>query len=696
MSAGASQFDQSTFKPLPSTPPAATPAQPAPHPDASQFDTTTFKPLNATTTPAAAPASTPGADVHATPWYSKIAPAILKYTPSPTSLLPGYNMGVVKAAAQVPNTLVGWLDSLSNKAADLTGTPHDKPMRPMVEHAEETVLPGVTSSPMTPGEHVGAVGEQLSEWLYGEGEAKAMYEALPLAQRMKKLASVTGFLEKHPELAAKVSEALKSGVARVAGRSAAAGAGTGTQALLHGATPEEAGTAALEGAGGTLTMEGATRAFQVAQEAAVARHAAEEAHAAAPGVTAARTAADTAGRQATAQQGVKDVAQKATQNALDRLNEARQPTTVTRPGQTIPARAGAATIDQGIQSAAERARLGSRGAVVPESILPSNPIVDELGTRAALVPGRIWDQVGNAAQEIEHPPNFAPVDAATTAADTNSFGHGAEKIREAAQPVYTALDQATGGEFAKLQRARSVAYRANDYAKVEATDAAIDDLLKKKPDTVRAADYESAKSAWRDSKVLDRLHNAVENSFNGISEERAAQPGAGPRLLKSGTKEGGSLQLRLGGLLNKSSKMRDEVTRVIGTEGIANLDRASNIVSNPVLAARAQEIADEVAKEFPKPPEPHPVATAIRDSITGAAAGSAIAHGTGLPYSLAAPAGAAAVNTGRYVLRTMVTNPTVGKIMMYAVEHNIPAKAAASAVMNELQRQMADEQEVKP
>ena len=206
-------------------------------------------------------------------------------------------------------------------------------------------------------------------------------------------------------------------------------------------------------------------------------------------------------------------------------------------------------------------------------MVPKNPAVEELGAQAATIPGRIWDEVAAPATEETTPPNFAPVDAGAIAADTNSFGHAAEKVREAAQPVYAALDAATDGRFAKLQKARATAYRANNFDKVDTIESQIDELLAKKPDQVNGTDYAAARSAWRDSKVLDRLHAVTEGAFNGISEAAAAEPGTSARELRGGSGGPGTLQTRLGTFLRSEKNVRD-AQRVIGPDGVANLYRA--------------------------------------------------------------------------------------------------------------------------
>ena len=511
------------------------------------------------------------------------------------------------------------------------------------------MLPGVASAPEGVGENVGAIAEQLTEWLYGEGEARKAFEGLSAAEKMKTIADTAKTVEKTPALAAKIGQMIR--------RSLATGAGAATQAAAHGSDLEDTVKAGLLGAGGTAVLETGGMALSAARRAAAAP----------------------AARQAAAQAGVKDVARDATEAALNRINEARQPQTIStpigKPSAAIPARAGAATIDQGITTAAQRAQLGSRADVVPSRLLPSNPIVDEIGNRAALVPGRIWDEVGNPAldlaQESTKGPNFEPVDARAEAADTGSFGHGAEKIREAAKPVYDAIDTATGGKFNELQAARSAAYRAGDAEAVTKADGAIDSLLDSAKG-VDKPDLMAARSAWKDSKVLDKLHNTVEGAFNGISEEMAAQPGTGERLLRTGNSQGSSLQSRLGILFRKPGTLAD-AERVIGKEGVTNLYRSAALVSEPATKSLTMTMAQATAR------------------LLGSAALGGIAHQMGVPAALSIPAGVAAEEGTRLVLRKMVTSPRIGQMMDFAVRNNVSPKVAAGLIAAEMQRERGED-----
>jgi hypothetical protein len=600
--------------------------------------------------------------------------------------------GALKSAVQVPNTLVGWLDAITDKAARMTGAknPESGDVKPRLEKVENAVAPGVTNPIHGFDQGTGGFAETLAEWLYGEGEARAGFEALSQSQKMEKVAKAAKFIEEHPALAGTL-------------RAAATGAGSGGQAAAHGATAGQAAEAAAAGglAGGAGELIAGTGS--AARNAETTRQAMTAAHEAAPGVLAERTAAEGAARQATAQTQIHSVAQQATKDALERLNATREPVTVQtplgKPSANIPARVGADSIDQGIASARAKANLGSSASAVPDRLMPQNPIVQELGSRAALVPDRIWNEIpGSEGMHVETqvPPNFAQVDAAKEAAGVSSFGEAAEKIRQAAQPVYKQLDSATGGEFNKLRMARTAAYKSGNEAARREADLGIEKLLADKPKGVSSEDYATAKSAWADTKTLDRLHQAVEGSFNGISEDMAAQSGTGERLLRGGNSQGSTLQINLGRLL-RSRDMAGRIEGLIGKEGIANLYRASALVSNPEMKKATASLAEQVAAEFPAPAKDgalHRVAGGAAGGSVGAAIGHAIGGqpGGAAGFAVGSAAGAALSDGARDVMRKMVMSPRVGQLMDFAVRNHVGSKVAAAAVAAQIRREQPQEE----
>lgn len=507
--------------------------------------------------------------------------------------------GALKNAAQVPNTIVGWLDSIASKAAEVTGTGPEKPMRPTVEKAENAIAPGITNPTHGGDQAAGGFFENIAEWLYGEGEARAGFEALTKSQQMGKITQVTKFLEEHPVIASSL-------------RSAAMGAGSGAQAAVHGATPGEAGEAAVTGG----VLGGAGEAIDAGlgaiRGAGAAREVAAAGHAAAPQVLAQRTAAEGATRQAAAQQGVKDVVGRATNDAIERFN-----------------------------------------------------------TGMAKVPG-FTEAVAPAAPK--------------------TFAEGSEAIKQAVRPLYEKADAVAGykGKLQPLMDQHEELLKAGDYAGAQKVEVKIDGLLDERGPDITPAEQATMRMGWRDAKVLDTLHAATESAFNGISEEMAAEPGASARRLKAGTKEGGSLQLNIGRALSSPAKAK-EVYRVIGKDGVANLYRASHLVSNPEMAKATVALAEQVAQQFPAPAESklHRVVGGAVGASLGVAVGDAVGGhaGAAAGAALGGTAGGALSGGARDVMRKMVMSPRVGQLMDFAVRNNVSPRIAAAAVAAEIQRE---------
>ncbi len=558
--------------------------------------------------------------------------------------------GALKSAVQVPNTLAGWLDAIVDKAAGHPAQPLTT-FKSGLEKAENAVAPGVTNPTHGFDQAAGGFAETLGEWLYGEGEARTAYEALSQSEKLAKVAQAAKFIEQHPPLAAAL-------------RTAAVGGGSGAQAMLHGATPTEAAEAAAVGGG----IAGAGEAIGA-------------------GIGAVRSAiAAREGVQAAAQGQIRDVAQKATQDALERLNATREPATVQTqivpPHAAIPAREGADSIDQGINAARAKAQLGSMANTIPDRLMPQNPIVQELGPRAALVPDRIWGEIPATEGmhvESEVPPNFARIEnPADEASSVRSFGDAAEKIREHALPVYEQLNAATGGKFNELRMARTAAYKSGNVAARREADLGIEKLLADKPKGVSAEDYATAKSAWKDTKTLDRIHDAVERSFNGISEDLAADPQTSERLLRTNSAGGATLQDSLGNLL-RGRDMPARVEGVIGKEGLLNLYRAANLISNSATKTATMKLAEGVSNLL---------GAGVGGGI-GAGIGHAIAGPTGgeIGFGAGAYAGKMLTSGARDVMRKMAMSPRVGQLMDFAVRNNVSLKIAAAAVAAEIRRE---------
>ena len=117
-------------------------------------------------------------------------------------------------------------------------------------------------------------------------------------------------------------------------------------------------------------------------------------------------------------------------------------------------------------------------------------------------------------------------------------------------------------------------------------------------------------------------------------------------------------------------------------------------MSNPETAKATQEIADEVAKQFPAPKPPG----VGRKVVDGAGLCrwrsnrcGQLAAAWELPawaaYPVGVAGGAGVAEGARFVLRRMLTSPRVGQLMEYAVQNRVSPKIAAGLISAQIQRE---------
>ena len=559
------------------------------------------------------------------------------------------------------SSLIGRYSPLApqtNAAPTAAGdSPLDK-VTPMIRQVVSKYLPSLAGDPQGYAEKTGAAASQLLQFAYGEGEARKMIEGMSFADKLSEGGKIAKMLEKYPNLARYAH--LAPAVAKTAAASGAAGTGV---AVAHGAGPAEALEQGAMAAGTAGLTEGVLGGVGAAREN-VARYQTApkvlaEKTAAAQTAGEAKTAAMRLERQAEAQGKIKNIAQDAVRGSVGRINEARTPITVDT---TIPAREGADTISEGIA-------------------IPASTVGEISG------PGKT---VG---------PNFEPINADAAAQNVGSFKDAADQVEAAAKPVYNKIDAATDGQFWKLKNQIRKGYATGDRDMVMQGTQGLDELLKQPLPGVNGTDYRAAKTAFHDSKILDRLHSVVEGSFNGISEEDAASTGIA-RELNVGQKNG-TLRSRLGKFIDNPPKGMDRpaLERVIGPDGVKGLYTASHLTSTPELAAKTKEIAEETAKEvqrltqqnaaqFPAP------AFAKGGNDFGHLTGTGVAGGiAGHMLGMGYEGGASAALSARYVLRKMVMDPAVGDMMKYAVDYGANPQRAAKTIAALITAEMQSQQE---
>jgi hypothetical protein len=380
-------------------------------------------------------------------------------------------------------------------------------------------------------------------------------------------------------------------------------------------------------------------------------------------------------QQAGGQQAIKNVARKATEDSINRVNASRQPTIETQTQELTPVPSKQKALGTGTPAPANR-QLGAG---------------EELATNDQLATGEETQATGGAAQkppkitasvDVEKPANIKPADAKAAAKQVNSFGDAADQIEAAAKPVYQKLDEVSEGEFTGMREQRKAALKvlrqpnsmeawtkAQD--SLDAADSSIDAMFEKHKDVISKEDWKSANSAWRDAKVLDRLHATVEGAFNGVKEDVAQRTGI-PRTLK-----GGQLTKRLGDLLEKQ---KPDVERVIGKEGVDNLYKVADLLTNKPrqFHEATQNIARYMAHRFG----------------AGAVAGGAIGHFVpGVGTGTGALVGAGAQDALRHVMHSAATNPRVAGLITNAIKAGSTAKVYGPLIANAIDKEDQGEEQ---
>jgi hypothetical protein len=250
----------------------------------------------------------------------------------------------------------------------------------------------------------------------------------------------------------------------------------------------------------------------------------------------------------------------------------------------------------------------------------------------------------------ERPPNFEPIDAKGEAQQVSSFGEAAEKIREHAKPVYQRLDAATNGKFTELRVARDAAYASEDYKAAYAAEKQIeklfDDAVVERQ--IDRLDYKTVKSAWRTSKILDAVHDAVSRGFN-IEDAKLAEDAGVWRGISGGKLQNG---------INRLTKEygTEAINEVLGSDGMRGLQRTASLLQTPRYAQQYGQVIGHVA-----------------DDVASTAAN--------------APGAPKTVQWARnLVLHRIATDPKFSKFVEYAVKNRVPQSMSIgilSGLMNQ-------------
>lgn len=267
---------------------------------------------------------------------------------------------------------------------------------------------------------------------------------------------------------------------------------------------------------------------------------------------------------------------------------------------------------------------------------------------------------------------LGPVDPAAAVDQVRTWGDAADQIQAAVKPVYATLDQASNGDFVKLNgQAKQALKVMRSATSVEAYDAAeqryreasggIDDLITRHAGDVNREDYQAAKLAWRASSRMNELHAVFERMMNGITSEESEQ--GFTRTMTGRTKQ-------LQNYLDKGEN-RAQIEELIGKDGITNLKQITELLAKPGSTRSTADVLRNTVKELGR----HTMFGG-----GGGAIGGAIAQHFGLPAYEGAITGVALTEAMREVMRQAAINPRVGQLVDYAARNGVDPKVYAPLI----------------
>jgi hypothetical protein len=256
----------------------------------------------------------------------------------------------------------------------------------------------------------------------------------------------------------------------------------------------------------------------------------------------------------------------------------------------------------------------------------------------------------------------------TASEDIISFGDAAKEVQSAAKPTFAKLDELSNGQFNvarnELNNATKVARRATSVADLEAAEKAastaqgkIDDIISKSAGKIAPEDLDNAKSAWRTSKVLEKLHGKIDGAYS--APQAASEISGASRTLELP---------KLQGRLNAAFKEipQADLHSVLGKEGTANLYSLAQLGADPLKAKSLSDVA-------------HALGEHLGIGGAGLAVGALAGH--------AIPGGSAALG-----IHFLYAHPELGKYVAQALSKGTNPKLVVPAVVQLLDSQREQNQ----
>jgi hypothetical protein len=585
-------------------------------------------------------------------------------------------------------------------------------------------------------EHIGDFAEGAGEVLLPEtwaGKAAEVPEAINAGDRLMQLAKNMKVLTQNPglQMLAKVGLVTLKNSAQTFAKTGGDVEATRNAALTSAAL----GTAGEFIGQGAKYVSGALRPTTEAIEGETMPVLASQ-RANAPLITKAIPKVETLAKIEAAQQSVPDKAikngaQRAIKNVLDKVNETRQiqgpvEESGVQPGQykfsvdrydprtdyepigrtqqqlgpaaaAIPERvAGEPTT---VSDAALRARqLGATAATVPEQSFTgpassaatkfetTDPnVAQKMLTEAQTIAenpdigprlrGRVEQRIEDLTNQLDEyhsaratAPNFKPIDTASAIADTTDYRTAGDLMQNSVADVYKRMAQATDGESAILQQ--QPRWKSAQR---------LDELFNEHQGKFSRTEWDATNEAYRKGFVAKELHNAIQKGFNISPETEAATAdlATGPRRFTGSTKIGNDLDKVI-------DENPDDVRDMIGDQGIRSLRRMNALFKGPETSGPIQELLRNTAAVMRR-----------HYGGLGGFIGYTAAPLLGASHLTGLTGGAAAGYALQKTVNMMATNPAIADRVAYAVNNKISSRIAAPLIAS-MMLKVTGQQEPQP
>lgn len=592
----------------------------------------------------------------------------------------------------------------------------------------------------TGAEEAGKFIESAGEFMMGDEALKG----LSYVDKLKKVLPALKVLEKSPVLAKAVDAAMQQGTVGGAQALAKTGGDVGTAAETGAMTGAFGGVlnAATEGAAGFLAKRAPTTET-IAGEAVPTLSSQRTGTGPRGNVTASDVPSVAANQQAAAPNVFRNVAQRATKQALDEANLGRVNPTITNPGRMLPAPEGArpytftipgtgtqeSTVGEIAQPAAKANQAAFKPPTYTTSSAPAATVPGVEGSTGADIatstpreaardvvtgggdlqvadPETAQMHLSRLNELAENPPAGTTPEQIrdiTAARDSLQDQMDMYNAHQRTLPNFSPIDSAKAaagvghfGEAAdQLQNAAAPIYQKIDAA----TDGEFGQLNKARAAAAKRGDF-TAKYEIEDK--LDQLiadtgaitpaerqqatklwsTSKVLGGFNDVINNAANVNDAYASQVKGGrVLSGTKLQNGLQGMIRKYGT--DRLESVVGKDGMENMTRMADLLKVPAKRSAVTELSVGVMHN-------------LMHGKVGAAAGAVIGHQLG-GWEGGVAGSYAGAQAERYVLRMVASSPRAGQLFDYAVRNNVTPKVAAGLVAAEIEReQQADQQQAQP